>query len=379
MRAGGKEERCCGDPRVSRGTAPGRRPGGGGGAPRGGGVGGPGDRAGASRMGGGWLRPPWGAERGGYGSDSPSRHGTAAAASLIASAPARGAVECGGGRGSAGGGQGQRVGRGTPLPARGLWCHQAAPVPGQCGPPVSARGLWQVPREREHVPVSSSAVPLAPGRGYGLRGSGEGSWDGHPATLKQSEQKRWDETRRLVHEMKPSSPAGRAARPPRASLLAPAPPRPAPPPDHSTSPAQPRLASLHRGRLHPKLSLGGQGCPLDIAVSPPGERSARRKPRQQPRAPRRRGNPGSKERDWKGWRYLRRRARPRSCRVPGSPRAHPRLADVGDPAKELAHRQGDFFGGTGKRRLPERARVIAGEGKSGRKGVTTRKKRGVRI
>lgn len=71
-------------------------------------------------------------------------------------------------------------------------------------------GLWQVPREGEHVPVSSSAVPPAPGWGYGLHGSGEGSWDEHPATLKQSEQKRWDETGTLVHGMKLLSPAGNA-------------------------------------------------------------------------------------------------------------------------------------------------------------------------
>lgn len=47
--------------------------------------------------------------------------------------------------------------------------------------------------------------------GDGLRGGDEGRWYGHPATLQQSEQKRWDETGRTTHEMKPPSPAVSAA------------------------------------------------------------------------------------------------------------------------------------------------------------------------
>lgn len=134
---------------------------------------------------------------------------------------------------------------GHPAAGRGALVPRGSPHAWAARPPVSAQGLWHVQREREHVPVSSSAVPLAPGRGYGLHGSGEGSWDGHPATL------RW-------------------------------------------------------------------------------------------------------------------RARPRSCHVPGSSRAHPRLADVGDPAKELAQRQGDFFGGTGKRRGQGTSSAAQGWGCAGR-------------
>lgn len=47
--------------------------------------------------------------------------------------------------------------------------------------------------------------------GDGLHGGHEGRWYGHPATLQQSEQRRWDETRRTIHRMKPLRPAISAA------------------------------------------------------------------------------------------------------------------------------------------------------------------------
>lgn len=160
--------------------------------------GGPGNRAGAS-----------GARGTGPGRHSPCCHLT------YCFSPCWGT---GGGCGGAGARRCQGAGAagesGAPVP----WstsCTRAA------WPQVSERGSGNVQREREHFPVSSSAVPLAPALGDGLRGSGEGSWDGHPATLKQSEQKRWDETGGLVHEMKPLSPAGSTTRPPHTSLLAP--------------------------------------------------------------------------------------------------------------------------------------------------------------
>lgn len=69
-----------------------------------------------------------------------------------------------------------------------------------------------------------------------------------------------------------------------------------------------------------------------------------------------------------------RRARPSCCRLRGSPRAHPRPADVGDPAQELAQRHWEVFVGTGKRRLPERERVSAGTERPGH-GVTAKKEK----
>lgn len=88
MRAGGKEERCCGDPQVSRSTVPGGRPWGGGGAPRARwhGARGEGQATAWVPLGGpGSARP----NAGGYGPDGPSWH-SPTTASLIASAPAWG-------------------------------------------------------------------------------------------------------------------------------------------------------------------------------------------------------------------------------------------------------------------------------------------------
>lgn len=181
------------------------------------------------------------------------------------------------------------------------------PRPGSAAP-RSLPGDAGTRKGGEHVPVSSSAVPLAPGRGYGLRGSGEGRWDGHPATLKQSEQKRWDETGRPVHGMKPSSPAGSAARPPRHSLLTPAPRRRAAPPDQRRPS---RGGGRSSGAQHwsgtsaaskpspwatvPPTVLGGERCLPESPVPPPGERSTRLKPQPRPRQRRcQRGTPAPK-------------------------------------------------------------------------------------
>lgn len=84
--------------------------------------------------------------------------------------------------------------------------------------------------------------------------------------------------------MKPSSPAGRAARPPRASLLAPAPPPP--PTPRGAAPARHNHGqqAFTVGRRIPNY-LEGERRPRDTSVSPPGERSAQRKPQHQPRAP----------------------------------------------------------------------------------------------
>lgn len=72
---------------------------------------------------------------------------------------------------------------------------------------------------------------------------------------------------------------------------------------------------------------------------------------------------------------LRRWARPSSCRLRGSPRAHPRPADVGDPAQELAQRHWEVFVETGKRRLPERERISAGMGMNRGDGITAKKEK----
>lgn len=149
--------------------------------------------------------------------------------------------------------------------------------------------------------MSSSAVPLAPALGYGLRGSGEGSWDGHPATLKQSEQKRWDETGGLVHEMKPLSPAGSATRPPHTSLLAP----------WSLGTAGARVGSQNCSGTAvaekppppatlPLHVLGGKQCPVAISQSQSGGCAP---PQQQPRKLQDHGKP---PRAGKGQHYLRR-------------------------------------------------------------------------
>lgn len=66
-------------------------------------------------------------------------------------------------------------------------------------------------------------------------------------------------------------------------------------------------------------------------------------------------------------------ARLSSCRLWGSSRAHPRPADVGDPAQELAQRHWEVFVGTGKRRLPERERVSASTGMNQGDGSTAKK------
>lgn len=141
----------------------------------------------------GRARRPRGCLSGGPGSAGPSAGATAPTARASVAPllrhlllqPLPGApVEHGGGTGSACcQGAGAVGGPGHPAAGRGAPVLRGSPCTRAARPPVSARGLWQVQREREHVPVSSSAVPLAPGRGYGLRGSGEGSWDGHPATL----------------------------------------------------------------------------------------------------------------------------------------------------------------------------------------------------
>lgn len=257
-------------------------------------------------------RRPRGCLSGGRGQPGRMQGATAPTAQAGTAPPLRhlllqplpgGPVECGGGTGAACcQGPGAADGPGHPAAGWGAPVLRGSPRTRAARPPVSAQGLWQVQKEREHVPVSSSAVPLAPGRGYGLRGSGEGSWDGHPATLKQSEQKRWDETGRLVHEMKPSSPAGSAARLPRASLLAPALPQQATPPDQGqpsrswSSGAQHRSGTTTAGKPSPRASvtqtiLGGKRYPLDISVSLPGERSTQLKPQHQPSEPQDGGKP----------------------------------------------------------------------------------------
>lgn len=167
---------------------------------------------------------PWGGGHGARGPRPPrrgpegsgprgGRRGVTVTVSLIASAPARGPVQHGRGRGAPG------------QPPR-LGCAAPGPCPGNL---ASAKG--------------GGARPSVLRCGAG-RAGGEGRWDGHPATLQQSGQRRWDETRDET-----------------GGLLSPAAaPRARPAPAGTTTAGKPSP--------HPKLRLEEHRTPRHLGVPP---------------------------------------------------------------------------------------------------------------